>query len=95
MAAMAERSPADWFEDAVRSYVEGHQACSWCSCKHCVFRSEWEGRIEYLCSACDFSVCFDRRSARHYMTRGELNAAKTFLAGLPAPRGADSSRILS
>lgn len=95
MAAMAERSPADWFEDAVRAYIEGHQACPWCECKHCVFRTEWDGRIEYLCSACDFSVCVDRRSGSHYMTRGELDSAKQFLAGIPAPRSTENRRILS
>jgi hypothetical protein len=95
MGATAERSPGEWFESAVRSYVEGHQACPWCDCKHCVFRTEWENRIDYLCSACDFSVCFDRRSGSHYMTRGEMESAKQFLAGLPAPRSTGGSRILS
>jgi hypothetical protein len=70
MGPDAEHSPAEWFEEAARWYVEGHQACPWCRERHCLFRSEWAGRLEYHCSSCDFSACQDHRSGLHFAADG-------------------------
>jgi hypothetical protein len=79
MIPPSNRAPQDWFERAMRWYVEGHQGCVCCGARHCVFRSDWSGRIEYYCSVCDFSTCYDLRMNRYYATigdgRGLLGAA--------------------
>jgi hypothetical protein len=67
----ADRSPEEWFQQAVRSYEEEHQACAHCRNRHCVFRSCWGKRIEYYCSACDFSASHDGATARYYATLGD------------------------
>jgi hypothetical protein len=66
-----ERTPAEWFAEALRWYVQGHQGCACCHAQHCVFRSEYGVRIEFYCTACDFSVCHDRAGDRFFATRGE------------------------
>jgi hypothetical protein len=53
------RTAAEWFRAAMETYVSEHQGCPCCSDQHCVFRSFWSNRIEYYCSACEFSVCLD------------------------------------
>lgn len=76
-----ERTAAQWYEEAARWYVEGHQACPACGGRHCVFRSERGGRVEYLCSECDFAACRDRKTGLHYHSPGEekaTGAAPTF-----------------
>src|SRR5262249_60368835 len=30
----SERTPLEWFREAARVYVEGHQACIWCGGRH-------------------------------------------------------------
>jgi hypothetical protein len=71
----AERTAVEWFADATRWYVEGHQGCACCHQQHCVFRSEWGRRIEYYCTACDFSTCHDGQSGRYFATPGEPSGA--------------------
>jgi hypothetical protein len=70
------RTAEEWFAEAVRWYLEGHQGCPCCRSQHCVFRSRWGTRIEYYCTSCDFSVGQDAASQRCTATGGE---------GLPAP----------
>jgi hypothetical protein len=70
------RTSDEWFAEAVRWYLEGHQGCPRCQCSHCVFRSQWGMRVEYYCTACDFSAARDAASQRCTATGGE---------GLPAP----------
>jgi hypothetical protein len=65
------RSPAEWFAAAARGYVEAHQGCPCCGHQHCVFRSEWGPRVEFYCSACDFSACHDRQTGRCYAAPGD------------------------
>jgi hypothetical protein len=67
----ADRTPEVWFQEAVRWYVEEHQACAHCRNRHCVFRSRWGDRIEYYCSACDFSASHDGATNRFYATTGD------------------------
>jgi hypothetical protein len=66
-----ELSPSDWFEAARRHYLEGHQGCACCGAQHCVFRSQWGPRVEYHCTACDFSVSHDNQSGRSFAAAGE------------------------
>jgi hypothetical protein len=76
------RTPAEWFAEAVRWYLEGHQACPCCRHRHCVFRSQWGTRIEYHCTSCDFSVAQDAASHRCTATRGEGLHGPGVLLGL-------------
>jgi hypothetical protein len=64
-------SAAEWFRAAMESYVAEHQGCPRCRGRHCVFRSLWGQRLEYFCSACDFSVCLDAQTGRCQFTLGE------------------------
>ncbi len=59
MSADSERTPWEWYQETVRAYEEGHQGCPHCGAQHCVFRSQWGARVEYYCSACDFSTSRD------------------------------------
>ena len=47
MAPQVQRTAEEWFAEASRWYVEGHQGCPSCHAAHCVFRSEWGARVEY------------------------------------------------
>jgi hypothetical protein len=64
MGLNSGRTPLEWYQEAVRAYAEGHQACPQCGAQHCVFRSQWGQRIEYYCSACDFSTCRDGQTGQ-------------------------------
>jgi hypothetical protein len=81
MGLNAERTAVEWFEDAARWYIEGHQGCVSCGGQHCVFRSEWGARVEYYCSACDFSVCHDRQTGRYFAAAGDGPPERDFLLG--------------
>jgi len=91
MGLNAERTAVEWFEDAARWYVEGHQGCASCGTRHCVFRSEWGPRVEYHCSSCDFSVGHDRETGRSFAVEGrDEPLPETLLIGdswEPGPRG--------
>jgi len=65
------KTAEEWFSDAMRWYLEGHQGCPCCQKRHCVFRSRWGTRIEYHCNACDFSVAQDAQLKRCTASRGE------------------------
>ena len=80
MTPIQGRSPAEWFREAARCHVAGHQACAACGAQHCVFRSEVGGRVQYSCSACGFSVCHETHTnsyiaANHDETEVEVGAA--------------------
>jgi hypothetical protein len=77
------RSPAQWFAEAVRCYLEAHQGCPCCGNQHCVFRSEWGARVEYYCSACDFSTCEDHQTGRCYAVLGEGNTQPCGVFSVP------------
>jgi hypothetical protein len=85
MGLNKERTPAEWFEEAVRCYAEGHQACASCGRPHCVFRSEWGPRVEYHCSGCDFSVCHDGQTGRHIAVPGQDGPLPETLLGVEDP----------
>jgi hypothetical protein len=71
MECCTGRGPSEWFHEAVRWYEEGHQGCPRCRRRHCVFRSFWGPRVEYYCSACDFSACHDRETGRYFAAPGD------------------------
>jgi hypothetical protein len=75
MTVNSQRTPLEWFEEAARVYVEGHQACIWCGGRYRVFRSERGSRLEYYCSECDFYVSHDREANDYYAAPGEPVAA--------------------
>src|SRR6266568_2548156 len=66
-----EKTAAEWFAEAMRWYVQGHQGCAYCRASHCVFRSVYGARVEYYCTACDFSACQDEATGRAFATPGE------------------------
>ena len=68
-----EQTPKQWFQEAARYYVEGHQGCVWCGGANCVYRSQRGGRLEYYCSECDFFACFDAQADRYFVTTGHPN----------------------
>lgn len=71
MGSHATRTPAEWFHAAAHSYVAHHQGCASCGSQHCVFQSRWGQRIEYYCSACDFSACHDKESGQYFASEGD------------------------
>jgi hypothetical protein len=75
MTPLSERTPAAWFAEAARCYVEGHQACAWCGESHCVFQTERGARLEYSCNHCEFYVGYDRQTGQYHATAGASRAA--------------------
>jgi hypothetical protein len=61
----------EWFLAASHCYVAEHQGCVRCGARYCVLRSEWGSRVEYHCSACDFSACHDSQSGQSFMDPGD------------------------
>jgi hypothetical protein len=78
----AEQSPRQWFEDAERWYRDEHQGCPCCRARHCVFRSEWGGRVEYYCTSCDFSACHDRPTGRWFAVAGADRGQPVAILGI-------------
>src|SRR5438046_1127728 len=76
-----ERTPMEWFGEATRWYLQGHQGCACCHGQHCVYRSEDGPRVEYDCTAGDFSACHDVRSGRYFAERGEGEQQSGVLLG--------------
>jgi hypothetical protein len=85
MGSRADRSAADWFVAAMHWHLEEHQGCPSCRGRHCVFRSQWGTRVEYYCTACDFSVGQDTATGTATFTRGQQQGPAP---GLPLQLGA-------
>jgi hypothetical protein len=66
----AERTAAQWFEEATHFYQDGHQGCAWCGGHNLVYRSERQGLVEYHCGGCDFFVAEEVATGRHFVTPG-------------------------
>lgn len=62
MRPETHRSSQEWYQEASRSYLEGHQACAWCGGSHRVFKTHRGSRLEYHCNDCNFYVCYDQAS---------------------------------
>ena len=73
MGSGTDRTAADWFAAQARWHLLGHQGCVYCGGRHCVFRIERDGRVEYYCSTCDFSVARDQQTGQHVMVPGAHN----------------------
>lgn len=71
MQRSQEQSASEWFAEASRWHVVEHQGCPHCRVRHCVFRSQWGTRVEYQCTACDFSAAQDTQTGRATFTPGE------------------------
>jgi hypothetical protein len=77
-----ERTAHQWYQEAVRCYVENHQGCASCGQSHCVFPARWGLRTEYYCSACDFSTCHDAQTGRYFAATGDgRQLAEALLSG--------------
>jgi hypothetical protein len=74
------RSADEWFADVLRWYTEEHQGCPSCQERHCVFRAEWGTRVEFYCTACDFSAARDSASNRCTVVAGDSPPALDFLS---------------
>jgi hypothetical protein len=70
MTGPGERTAQNWFEEAERAYVEGHQACASCGGRHQVYRGQRRNRLEYYCPACDFYAFHDESSGQFYAVPG-------------------------
>src|SRR5262249_46612079 len=74
MPSSVEKAAAESFGKAAGWYREGHQACPCCQVRHCVFRSQWDSRVEYHCTECDFSAAHDEGTGRCSVTLGGVEA---------------------
>jgi hypothetical protein len=87
-------TPLEWYEAAEAWHVQEHQGCPCCCGRHCVFRSEWGDRIEYYCTACDFSASQDRRTGRYFTTaEAGRDRPSTLLENLSLCSGEPGERI--
>jgi hypothetical protein len=73
------RTADDWFADALRWFFEEHQGCPCCRERHCVFRAQWGCRVEFYCTACDFSVAQDGGSKRCAAGGGDVPPVRGLL----------------
>jgi hypothetical protein len=71
-----ERSSPEWYAEAARCYIEGHQGCAWCGGAHSVYRLHRGNRVEYYCNGCDFSVVHDLDKHSFSHVPGEKLARK-------------------
>ena len=81
-------TPLEWYKAAEHCHVQEHQGCPCCRGQHCVFRSEWGGRVEYYCTACDFSASHDPHTGRYFITAADgREQPTTVLDRLALPSG--------
>ena len=85
MPAPGERTAQQWFEEAQRAYVEGHQACASCGGRHQVYKGRRGSRLEFYCPACDFFAFHDESSGQFYAAPGRevMSHAPTEAAPMP------------
>ncbi len=67
----ADRTPRDWFQEAVRCYVEKHQGCAWCGDAHQVFHFQQGKQVVYYCNSCDFRTSHDPVTNAYVSIPGE------------------------
>jgi hypothetical protein len=70
MSGQQERTAREWFDEAQRAYVEGHQACASCGGRHQVYKGRRGHRLEYYCPACDFYAFHDESIGQFYAVAG-------------------------
>jgi hypothetical protein len=71
-----ERTSSQWFEEASRYYLEGHQACAWCRVPHQVYKVQTSTGIAYHCHRCEFHVAHDTHLNRYVLVPGEGKPGK-------------------
>jgi hypothetical protein len=65
-----ERPSSEWFQEAARCYIEGHQACAWCGGTHRVFKLRNGSRTEYYCNDCEFLAAHDPDKEAYFFVPG-------------------------
>jgi hypothetical protein len=68
-----DRTAAEWFAEAARTYLEGHQACAWCGRSYQVRKVEKAHGVEFHCHFCDFHASHDATLDRYRVVPGESN----------------------
>jgi hypothetical protein len=71
-----EQSAQDWYREAARCYVEGHQACAWCGAPHQVHKTSTDSAVEYHCFLCEFYTGYDQDLDRYMFVPGDKRAGK-------------------
>jgi hypothetical protein len=65
-----ERTSREWFQEAARFYVEGHQGCAWCAGPYRVFKLQDGSKIEYYCHGCEFHTGHDPENQSYFSVPG-------------------------
>ncbi len=65
-----KRASSEWYHEAARCYLEGHQACAWCGGAHRVFKLQSGSRIEYYCNGCEFLAAHDPENGTYSIVPG-------------------------
>ena len=89
MREHSAQNSREWFEKAVRVYVEGHQACAWCGERYQVYKGHRSTRLEYYCPGCEFYVCHDLVTGQYYVapeSRPVWRSSSRLLQYLGPPR---------
>src|SRR5438046_2622352 len=69
---IAENTSSEWFEEALRCYLEFHQACPWCGGTHCVNHVQRGPFHTFSCQTCDFEVVHDESTGVYRHIVGEV-----------------------
>ena len=85
MREHSAQNSREWFEKAVRVYVEGHQACAWCGERYQVYKGHRSTRLEYYCPGCEFYVCHDLVTGQYYVAPGVETGLEEQLSSSPIP----------
>ena len=84
MSSHRHMDSQEWYHEAARYYLEGHQACAWCGGRYRVFKTERSGGPCYYCHACDFFVGQEPGTGEYYMVPGQVESESPALASLSA-----------
>ena len=68
---MPGRTSRDWFDEAAKCYVEGHQGCAWCGGSYRVYQIQKPGLTTYYCHCCDFRAEHDKGKGDYSHVPGE------------------------
>lgn len=85
MAPQRDWTPAQWYQEAVRCYVDGHQGCPWCLGSHRVFRSEREGRLDYYCNCCEFYASHETKANAYRFVPGQCHPTASMSPAVGCP----------
>lgn len=72
-----DRTSRQWFEEAVRCYVDMHQGCPWCHGSHRVYQLQRGQEQIYTCQGCDFQASHDAGSGEYGHIIGESVQVKS------------------